>query len=137
MSTTRAIIAVRQPQGDFITIYVHMQGDHALETLRQHYVERQQVQTLIALGDLLSLGDSPAECVAYHRDEHEPWQVVRPQAISRIDRLARHALNLMADYIYTYDGVQWSATAVKYLARWSSHHRRYFTSKELVESLAA
>lgn len=135
--STRAIIAVRQPHGGFITIYVHMQGAHALETLRQHYMPPQQVEALIALGDLSSLGDSPAECVAYHRDENEPWYVVRPQEVSRSDHLARHALGLGVEYIYTYANGQWSAADVKYLAHWSSRHRRYIPSKDLIESLAA
>lgn len=135
--STRAIIAVRKPNGGFIAIYVHMQGAHALDTLRRHYVQPQQVAALIALGDLSSLGDSPDECVAYRRDQNEPWYVVQPQEIGRSDHLARHALGLGVEYIYTYANGQWSVADVKYLAHWSSRYRRYIPSKDLIESLAA
>ncbi len=135
--STRAVISVRQPHGGFTAIYVHMQGEQTLDRLRHRYAQTQQVEALIKLGDLSSIGDSPAECVAYHRDENEPWYVVRPQVISRSDHLARHALELGAEYIYVFSDGQWSVHDVKYLAHWSSRHRRYFQSKALLEALAA
>ena len=83
---TRSYIITANPKGDFTGIYCHWDGypSHNGKILHENYDTQEKVETLIALGDLSSLRESPAcpeghsyrtpvagHCIAYGRDRGE------------------------------------------------------------------
>ena len=65
--STRGLIAIIDDDGSCRSIYCHhdMYPSHAGKVLTEHYCTCEGVESLIALGDLSSLGFSLAECEAY------------------------------------------------------------------------
>lgn len=57
-------------------VYCHHDGyyEHVGDTLITHYRTEQEVDMLLALGDLSSLSDSPYLCCAYVRDMGRDWE---------------------------------------------------------------
>lgn len=91
---TRSRIGIEQADGTVKSIYCHWDGypKGVGKTLVEHYLMRDKVESLIALGDISSLGEqaeptgrvphsfnSPEDgiTVAYHRDRGERLQPAR------------------------------------------------------------
>jgi hypothetical protein len=76
---TRSMIGMQTSDGKVKAIYCHYDGypEHHVPILNEHYSTREQVESLIALGDLLVLGSDLGElgggdsCIAYGRDRGE------------------------------------------------------------------
>jgi hypothetical protein len=70
---TRSRIGIENENGTISSIYCHFDGypDGVGKTLKEHYTDRNKIQTLIDLGDISSLGENEIETVAYHRDRGE------------------------------------------------------------------
>jgi hypothetical protein len=83
--STKSNIGIRETDGTVKTIYCHWDGypKGVGKTLIEHYLMRDKIESLIALGDLSSLGEQPEPTgrvahtfeepedgitVAYHRD---------------------------------------------------------------------
>lgn len=74
---TRSRIAIEKQDGTVESIYCHFDGyvNGVGQTLQNHYSTREKMEKLIELGDISSLGDTPEETVAYHRDRNEDLNI--------------------------------------------------------------
>ena len=110
--STRGLIAIIDDDGSCRSIYCHhdMYPSHAGVVLMEHYCTREDVERLLALGDLSSLGDTLAECEAYCRDRGE--ELHEPTHWSNRWVIAREAFDrFWANYAYLFlDGV-WHVSA--------------------------
>jgi len=97
--STRAIIAIKQPNGTIRTINLQRDGypGHAGAILAGWYKTAEQVEALLALGEILDLDTTPEKSTAleggatgYVRDEQ--------MLICNYD---------MTDYIYLFDNGKW------------------------------
>ena len=73
---TRSNIAIENQDGSVSAIYCHFDGyiDGAGKILQENYNTKEEMEQLIALGDISSLGKTIEETVAYHRDRGEDLQ---------------------------------------------------------------
>ena len=106
--STRGAIGMRMPDGSARAIYVHhdayVAGVGAI--LGGWYDTPEKVETLLALGDLSSLGTTLADTVAYYRDRSE--NIRMPRNYRDIDAYRRNGRrDYGADYLYLYDGSKW------------------------------
>lgn len=71
--STRSTIEIERKDGSHQRIYAHWDGylSHNGYILYHKYDTAEKVEELIALGNISSLGDTPDECMAYHRDGYE------------------------------------------------------------------
>jgi hypothetical protein len=71
--STRSRIAIEKQNGTVKSIYCHFDGylSNNGEKLQNHYSTKEQLEQLIELGDISSLGDTPETTVAYYRDRGE------------------------------------------------------------------
>lgn len=111
--STRGAIGMRQPDGTIRAVYVHhdayVAGVGAI--LGGWYETPKKVESLLALGDLSSLGTTLADTVAYHRDRGEVMRTARNyRDIDAYRRNGRHDCG--ADYLYLYDGGRWLAYGI-------------------------
>lgn len=72
---TRSRIAIEHVGGLVESIYCHFDGYPSCngKTLFKNYKTTEQVEALIKLGDISSLGETLEETVAYHRDRGEAY----------------------------------------------------------------
>ncbi len=101
---TRSLIGIKL--GDIVkTIYCHWDGypEHNGQLLMNHYNTPAAITALMELGDLSSLGETPDQCKAYHRDRKEPWGMVEPREMdaSTVVKIAEHDYGV--DYVYIYN----------------------------------
>ena len=70
------------------------------------YTDAAKVEALLVLGKLSQLAEEPADCVAYHRDRHEPMRSAKQLAsVEDYQRTAKGEMS--ADYLYLYDKGCW------------------------------
>ena len=106
--STRGAIGMRQPDGTVLAVYVHhdayVAGVGAI--LGGWYETPEKVESLLALGDLSSLGTTLADTVAYNRDRGEDMRTAKHYR--DIDAYRRNGRrDLGADYLYLYVGDRW------------------------------
>ena len=111
--STRGAIGMRQPDGTVRAVYVHhdayVAGVGAI--LGGWYETPEKVESLLALGDLSSLGTTLADTVAYLRDRGEVMRTARNyRDIDASRRNGRHDCG--ADYLYLYDDGRWLAYGI-------------------------
>jgi hypothetical protein len=88
---TRSRIGIENENGTISSIYCHFDGypDGVGKTLKEHYTDRNKIQSLIDLGNISILGENEIETVAYHRDRGEEKNEARVdnslEAFSRSD----------------------------------------------------
>lgn len=72
---TRARIGIEYTDNTILSVYLNYDGypEHVMARLK-HYATEDAVKSLIRLGDLSELDDTPDTCVAYFRDRCESWQ---------------------------------------------------------------
>ena len=81
------------------------------------YTDVAKVEALLALGELSQLAEEPADCVAYHRDRHEPMRPARRFAsVDEYRWLAEGEMG--ADYLYVYDNGRWLVYGLYNVAEW-------------------
>ena len=110
--STRGLIAIIDEDGSCRSIYCHhdMYPSHAGNVLTEHYCTREAVEGLLALGDLSSLGDTPAECDAYCRDRGE--ELREPTQWADRWQLSREAFDrFWANYCYLFMDGEWHVSA--------------------------
>jgi len=120
---TRSLIGMELNNGITKIIYCHFDGypEHNGQLLVNNYTSPFNVFYLLDLGDLRSLGESPASCIAYHRDQDEPWDRVEPRDINTSE-IVSVGDDYGVDYIYIYKNeCEWEClksdgTPVKILA---------------------
>jgi len=103
---TRSRIAIENQDGSVTSVYCHWDGH--IETngviLNNNYTTKEQVEALVALGDLSSLDKTLETTVAYARDRGEDSH----QAIySNVEELFEDGFSMGIEYIYcfTKDGI--------------------------------
>jgi hypothetical protein len=116
---TRSNIGIMDDDGSIRSIYCHWDGypEHQVPILTQHYATTEQVESLIALGNLSVLGTSIGEkhdfdadrgyarkmgwCMAYGRDRGEADQ--HAEAHTGLASLLKER----EEYVYVYKAGQW------------------------------
>jgi hypothetical protein len=71
--STRSTIAVQNENGSVSVVYCHFDGylSGVGRTLAEHYTDREQVQSLLAWGDISALDQDIGRSVFYRRDRGE------------------------------------------------------------------
>ena len=96
--STRSRIAIETKLGTVKSIYCHFDGyvSGVGETLYNHY-DKEELEELIELGDISSLGESTENTVAYHRDRGE--DLCSTDYLS-IEDLFENGFNSGEEYVY-------------------------------------
>lgn len=116
---TRSFISKLLPDGSVEGVYCHWDGDTVGDVLKAHYADPKKVETLLALGDISSLGpeigqkhsfDNPTQgyTVAYHRDRGEDLAPTMKYS-SVPAMLAKVPGDFGAEYAYVFDGKAWES----------------------------
>ena len=116
---TRSFIAHQTDTG-LEGVYCHWDGylEHNGRILREHYSDSEKLATLIAGGDISSLGPDigskhdfdarqEGETTFYHRDRDEDWKSVRPRQFNSLKALLKRAGNCGCEYVYLFNGTDW------------------------------
>ena len=81
------------------------------------YTDAAKVEALLALGELSQLAEELSDCVAYHRDRHEPMRPAKRFAsVEEYQRTAKGEMS--ADYLYLYDCGSWSVYGLYHEPDW-------------------
>ena len=74
--STSAAIGMKLADGSVKAVRLHWDGypGHAGAILGGWYKTAEQVEALLALGELSEINETPETCVAYHRDRQEPFK---------------------------------------------------------------
>ena len=85
MSTNSRIGIIRK-DGTSKYIYCHWDGYICGngKTLQKYYSTPDKVEALLTLGNISSLGDTPDECEAYHRDGGEELKNITTHILKKI-----------------------------------------------------
>lgn len=75
--------------------------------LQQHYTDQQKIDRLISLGDCLSIEAEIEMCDTF-QSHGEKWEYVCPTYGDGIDMVIEKHSHGDEEYIYTWDGYQWS-----------------------------
>ena len=134
----RANIARIRPDGSGDHIYLHYGEPLENATiLLEHYQTEGQIQALLALGALSSIGPMigeridfyqviscptlrDAQCVAYHRDRSDPWLRCRPLPFTGGLDGFRQAASDMVQWLYAHTPDGWTACRAEPNSRWES-----------------
>ena len=113
---TRSLIGIKLDNEIVKIIYCHWDGypEHNGQLLVDNYTSPSAVFELMELGDVSSLGETPASCVAFHRDRKEPWGMVEPRDVntSELDAVGK---DYGVDYVYIYNNeYEWECSRLKY-----------------------
>jgi hypothetical protein len=97
--STRSRIAIEKQDGTVESIYCHFDGylSNNGEKLQNHYSTREKMEKLIELGDISSLGNTPEETVAYHRDRGEDFN---SKTYPNVATLFDDGYNSSVEYVY-------------------------------------
>ena len=135
---TRGNIARVHPDGSGQSIYIHF-GDPIENAgfLLEHYQTAAQVQALLDLGSVSSIGPIVGDrvdfyagicdgtmrdvlCLAYHRDRNDPWERCRPQPFTGGLEGFRQAASALSEWLYAYTPDGWAACRAEPESRWDS-----------------
>ena len=100
--STRAIIGKQIDDDSFLCVYLHRDGyvDYSGILLQTHYATTEQVDQLLALGNMSVLGISINNCLFYNRDNQEPWGTAKPK-LRNLQEICSE------EWVYIWDGTQW------------------------------
>lgn len=118
--STPCIIAVKTEKG-YLASYCHFDGytEYMYPMLTENYNTYARAFDLVSLGDASSISermvpsmesghcfDKPEEgvCVFYHRDRGEPWEWVKPELYSTLEKFRQ-----LQAYVYVYENDCWEA----------------------------
>lgn len=98
-----------EADGRVRSVYCHHDGylEGVGRTLLDHYTDPDKIDSLLALGDLSSLGDdpeTPGECIAYMRD-HGETDCPATESINLDDALA---IDTSQEFYYVWENGSWS-----------------------------
>ena len=135
---TRANISRITPDGSGEFIYLHFGEPLEYGTiLLEHYQTEEQVQALLKLGNLSSIGPAIGErvnfgtaiysnalkavqCLSYHRDRNEPWERCQPRPFTGGLEGFRQAASGMVQWLYAHTPDGWAACRAESDSRWGS-----------------
>ena len=102
--STSAAIGIREPDGKVRAIRLNWDGyvTHAGVILGGWYKTAEEVNALIALGDLSEINETVETCVVYHRDRGEQYRLHR--IFASVEDYQYSGMGQMnANYLYIYD----------------------------------
>ena len=106
--STNAAIGMKMADGSVRAVRLNWDGyvGHAGAILGGWYKTADQVEALLALGELSEINETPETCVAYHRDMQEKFRP--PVRFETVDEYRyRGKGQLAAQYLYLYDDGKW------------------------------
>ena len=106
--STNAAIGLKMADGSVRAVRLNYDGyvAHAGAILGGWYTTAEQVEALLALGELSEINETPETCVAYHRDMREKFRP--PVRFETVDEYRyRGKGQLAAQYLYLYDDGKW------------------------------
>ena len=107
--STNAAIGMKQPDGSVQAVRLNWDGyvGYAGAILGGWYKTAEQVEALLALGELSEIKETPETCTAYHRDMGEEYRA--PFSFETVDEYQyRGKGRLAAEYLYLFDDGKWS-----------------------------
>ena len=107
--STSAAIGMKLADGSVKAIRVNWDGypGYTGAVLGGWYRTAEQVEALLALGELSEIKATPETCVAYHRDRHESYKA--PVKFATVEAYRRNGESRMAaEYLYLYNKGKWS-----------------------------
>ena len=83
-------------------MYLHREGyvDYSGVLLQTHYTTTEQVDQLLAFGNMSSLGISINDCLFYNRDTQESWGTEKPK-LRNLQEICSE------EWVYVWDETQW------------------------------
>lgn len=117
--STRGLIAIEDANGTCRAIYCHhdMYEEGAGTVLLENYKTKEDVEKLLALGDLSSLDETPEECFAYHRDRGE--ELSGPYEWKNRHELAKDGWKFCtAEYVYLFVLGEWLVSRCENPQKW-------------------
>lgn len=117
--STRSEIAILAEDGTVRAIYVHNYGQlyGVGSYLLRHYKRRADVEALLLLGDLSSIGKDVGSCHAYARDDGEPAEQTAAAVHVGLEAYLEYARTAVSpQYVYVYRAREcaWEAYAKVY-----------------------
>ena len=106
--STRSYIGKQNKDGSIKYVYCHNDGcinGGVGEKLFFFYKDEKQIDQLLKLGDLSSIGKSTGSTCAYSRDRGEKLYIREAANIEEFGRVAED--NVSIDYVYLYRDGQW------------------------------
>ena len=106
--STNAAIGIKMADGSVRAVRLNWDGyvGHAGAILGGWYKTADQVEALLALGELSEINETPETCVAYHRDMQEKFRP--PVRFETVDEYRyRGKGQLAAEYLYLFDDGKW------------------------------
>ena len=87
---------------NFSNTLLHREGyaEYSGLLLQKYYATTEQVDRLLALGDMSSLGISVSDCLFYNRDCKESWEQVKPK-LRNLQEICSE------EWVYIWNGTQW------------------------------
>ena len=106
--STNAAIGMKMADGSVRAVRLNWDGyvGYAGAILGGWYKTADQVEALLALGELSEINETPETCVAYHRDMQEKFRP--PVRFETVDEYRyRGKGQLAAEYLYLFDDGKW------------------------------
>ena len=106
--STNAAIGMKTADGSVRAVRLNYDGyvGHAGAILGGWYTTAEQVEALLALGELSEINETPETCVAYRRDMREKFRP--PFRFETVDEYRYRGKGLLAaQYLYLYDDGKW------------------------------
>lgn len=140
--STRGLVAFENPEDKTCrSIYVHfdMYPVGGGEVLVEFYTTREQIEKLLSLGDLSSLGgklsyednepNTHEACVAYHRDYGEEYQA--PRVWTTAEEMIGNAADIYtAEFVYLFRNGEWVFDTPYHPKGWRSVKQELEKAKE-------
>jgi hypothetical protein len=122
---------MKQDDGNYQGVYCHWDGylSNNGRILLANYQDKGDVESLIAGGDMSSLGErvepigdnhsyenrESGTTVYYHRDREENWENVKPSVDAKVSEVIR---DRGAEYAYLYEDGRWMYTSLYGAESW-------------------
>jgi hypothetical protein len=100
---TRSTIARKNKDGSYTGIYCHWDGypSNNGKVLFDHYKTDEKIDSLIALGNISSLGGGVTTCIAHHRDRGEDLLIYTGESLLDISN------KIDQEYVYAWIDGKW------------------------------
>ena len=117
--STNAAIGMKMADGSVRAVRLNWDGyvGYAGAILGGWYKTAEQVEVLLALGELSGIKETPETCTAYHRDMGEDFRA--PFTFETVDDYQYCGKGrLAAEYLYLFDDGKWSVCGLYGISEW-------------------
>ena len=111
--STRSIVAIKNADGSYDTIYCHFDGyikDGVGEALRKDHATEEAARALIAAGDHSSIAGG---CSPYAERGDEDWEDIKPRHFVNESELKAMLSKSWTEYLHTFVDGGWASKAVR------------------------